>query len=391
MQPVSKQTREYILSLDIERDARVLKERLNIGRDALDYFCASSSILKAGVRAGLSLYDIAIMCCRNDNLGEVPSKLELLFSMAAELAASAIENGRWHHAAALRALEEQLSPRGGSLFDQTPNKRVQKAVSAMDLSHYSEDLTSLSAKRENIPSMIQSCASDSSSDNGDGDGDDCEEWAANLIADVGLDKSMTAIGKKTRSSSMESDSSNESEEDEGFWYTKPDFLPDSSLDSDDDESVSWSPTNSPRDPSFLESTMRHSYNPFGASRRASIVLPSEEYNESFKQFRSPSKVTFADLRDETYLDSHPKYKHSNSDVGHADVPRIPRPEAAMRRSQSYSALSSTITEKMATEDEDALQVHRPIDPEQHREYFLKFIDLVIVRETTAAAQLKVGS
>lgn len=374
----------------------MLKERLNICRDALDYFCASSSILKAGVRAGLSLYEIAIMCCRNDNLGEIPSKLEMLFSMAAELAASAIENGRWHHAAASRALEEQLSPKGGSLLAQTPNKRVQKAVSAMDLSHYSEDLASLAAKRENIPAMIQSCASDSSSDNGDCDveGEDCEEWAANLIADVSMDKSMPAIGKKTRSISVESDSSNDSDN-EGFWHTKPDFSPDSSVDSDD-ESVSWSPTNSPSDSCFFENSMRHSYNPFGANRRASIILPSEDYNESFRQFRSPAKVTFADVhdisheRDELWLDVHPKYKHSNSDVGHALVPAIPRPEATIRRSQSYSALSSTLAEKLTTEEEDT-QVHRAMDPEQHREYFLKFIDLVIVRETTAAAQLKVGS
>jgi hypothetical protein len=318
----------------------------------------------------------------------------MLFSMASELAAAAIENGRWHHAAASRALEEQLSPKGGSLFGQLTNKRVPKAVSAMDLSHYADDFGSLATRRENIPAMIQSCASDSSSDNGDPDGEECEEWAANLIADVSLDKTMTTITKKTRSSSLESDSSNESDH-EGFWYTRPDYSPANSEDSDD-ESISWSPTNSPPDSSFFENTMRHSYNPFCANRRASIVLPSDDFNESFKQFRSPAKVTFADLndasneRDERGLDSQPKYKHSNSDVGHSPIPMLPRPEATIRRSQSYSALSSTLAEKLAAEEEDA-QLHRPIDPEQHREYFLKFIDLVIVRETTAAAQQKVGS
>lgn len=393
-EPISKKTRDYVLSLDIEKDARVLKERLNIGREALDYFCASSSILKAGVRAGLCLYDIAIMCCRNDNMGEVPSKLEMLFSMASELAAAAIENGRWHHAAASRALEEQLSPKGGSLFAQLTSKRVPKAVSAMDLSNYADDLGALALKRDYIPAMIQSCASDSSSDNGDPDGEECEEWAANLIADVSMDKTMPTMTKKERSRSLESDSSNDSEH-EGFWYTRPDFSPANS-ETSDDESVSWSPTNSPPDTGFFENTMRHSYNPFCASRRASIMLPADDYNESFKQFRSPAKVTFADLndasnqRDERRLDSQPKYKHSNSDVGHLAVPTLPRPDTTMRRSQSYSALSSTLAEKLAAEEEDA-QVHRPIDPEQHRDYFLKFIDLVIVRETTAAAQQKVGS
>ena len=374
----------------------MLKERLNISREALDYFCASSSILKAGVRAGLCLYDIAIMCCRNDNMGEVPSKLEMLFSMASELAAAAIENGRWHHAAASRALEEQLSPKGGSLFAQLTNKRVPKAVSAMDLSSYADDFGALATKRENIPAMIQSCASDSSSDNGDADpeGEECEEWAANLIADVSMDKSMTTIATKARSTSLESDSSNEESEHEGFWYTRPDYSPANSEHSDD-ESISWSPTNSPPDTSFFDNTMRHSYNPFSAGRRSSIIFHPEDFNESFKQFRSPAKVTFADLndasneRDERGLDSLPKYKHSNSDVGHSPVPTIPRPDTKMRRSQSYSALSSTLAEKLTAEEEDA-QVHRPIDPEQHREYFLKFIDLVIVRETTAASQQKVG-
>lgn len=39
------------------------------------------------------------MCCRHDDAGEVPSKLEVLTKMASELVTSAVENGRWHHAA----------------------------------------------------------------------------------------------------------------------------------------------------------------------------------------------------------------------------------------------------------------------------------------------------
>jgi hypothetical protein len=388
------------MSLDIERDARLLRERLNICREALDYFCASSTILKAGVSAGLSLYNIAVMCCRNDNMGEAPSKLEMLFSMASELAESAVENGRWHHVAASRALEEQLSPKGGSLFAHTPNKAVHKTMSAINLSHYSEDLASLSVQTKKgriVPGMIQSSASDSSSDNGEVDRDDCEEWAANLIADVSIDQSMAVIGKKTRSISIESDSSNESEP-EGFWYINPGASPDSSVASDDG-SVNWSPVNSPQDTSFLElsaSSLRNSFNPFSASRRASIILAPDEMNESFIQFRStPSKVTFAEEpqtgheREDRGLPKHPEFKHSNSDVGHKDVPpQIPRPEASMmKRSQSYSALTSTLAEKLATEEEDT-KLHRAVDPEHYREYFLKFIDLVIVRETTAASQLK---
>lgn len=396
-QPVSKETKDYILSLDIERDARLLRERLNICREALDYFCASSSLLKAGVRAGLTLYDIAVMCCRNDNLGEDPSKLEMLFSMASELAESAIENGRWHHAAASRALEEQLSPRGGSLFAQSPSNAVHKTMSAVNLSRYSEEFSLLSARatKGNVPGMVQSSASDSSSDNGEVDEDDCEEWAANLISDVSIERSMPVTGKKTRSISIESDSSNESDG-EGFWYTNPGASPDFS----DEESVNWSPANSPVESNFLElsasnSFRRNSFNPFSTARRASIILANDDVNESFKHFRStPSKVTFAEepptnhVHEDRGLADHPLFKHSNSDVGHSEVPHMARPESTMRRSQSYSALSSTLADKLATEDEDPTKAHRSIDPEHYREYFLKFIDLVIVRETTAASQLK---
>jgi len=133
-EPMSPKTKEYILSLNIEKDAKMLRERLNICSEALDYFYASSSILKAGTKAGLSLYEIAVMCCRNDNLGEVPSKLEVLFGMAGDLAESAIQNDRWGLAAASQALQEQLSPHGGSLL--TPNLKnsfTRKAASAFDL------------------------------------------------------------------------------------------------------------------------------------------------------------------------------------------------------------------------------------------------------------------
>merc|ERR1719410_906921 len=105
---VSKKTREYILSLDIEDDAHTLKERFNISEEALDLFRASNRILKTGIEMGLNLYDIATMCCRNDNGGVLKSHLEKITSQATELASVAVENGRWHHSAASRALEDQL-------------------------------------------------------------------------------------------------------------------------------------------------------------------------------------------------------------------------------------------------------------------------------------------
>ena len=80
--------------------------------DVLDYYRSSCQILKAGIRAGLTLYDIcSAILCKNDPGGVVPSKLEMLTSMASELAMSAVHNGRFHHATASWALEEQLATR----------------------------------------------------------------------------------------------------------------------------------------------------------------------------------------------------------------------------------------------------------------------------------------
>merc|ERR1719330_2216960 len=64
-QPLSKRSKKFIQSLDIEADVKMLRERLRLPLKALDYFRASSKILQEGVKAGLTLYDIAIICCRN--------------------------------------------------------------------------------------------------------------------------------------------------------------------------------------------------------------------------------------------------------------------------------------------------------------------------------------
>ena len=400
---MSQATKDYILKLDIEKDARILKERLNVCTEALDYFCASSSILKAGVNAGLSLYDIAIMCCRNDNLGEIPSKLEILISMAADLAESAIENGRWHHAAASKALVEQLSPKGGSLltYAATGSKAL-KALSAVDLVQYAEAMVSMDAyvatkKDASVPGGVMSSGSDSSSDNG-GDveeQEECQEWATNVIADISLDKGNAAVVKKGRSSSIGSAGSDDSSDGVGFWYTNPNASPDLLVESDD-ESISWSPANSPPNRSFMELSaagLRSSLNSLsGMSRRASVVLLHDEnHGSSAPLFRSSSKVTFANdpltanVREEMDLPDHTQFKHSKSDVGHLETPTLLRTASMMRRSQSYSALTSTLVEN---HDEEDARLHRTVNPEKYREYFLKFIDLVIVRETTSASQLK---
>mmetsp|Transcript_27405 Transcript_27405/g.62926 ORF Transcript_27405/g.62926 Transcript_27405/m.62926 type:complete len:441 (-) Transcript_27405:1157-2479(-) len=69
-EPLSKKSRSYIMHLNIESDIRVLKERLHIQSEALDIFRASCKLLQAGIKAGLTLYEVALMCCRYDDAGE---------------------------------------------------------------------------------------------------------------------------------------------------------------------------------------------------------------------------------------------------------------------------------------------------------------------------------
>lgn len=78
-QPLSKKSKEYVLGLDIEADVRMLQERLNMQNDVLDYFRSSCLILKAGVRAGLTLHDICSeIMCRNDPSGELYNVVALV-------------------------------------------------------------------------------------------------------------------------------------------------------------------------------------------------------------------------------------------------------------------------------------------------------------------------
>jgi hypothetical protein len=388
------------MNLNIEKDARLLEERYNICRDALDYFRASSSILKAGVKAGLTLYEIACMCCRNDNLGEIPSKLEVLFSMASELAHNAVENGRWHHAAASRALVEQLSPKGGSLLVTNNKAGMSKSVSMVHFSQHDAagvPVLAPPACENALPSMIQSSASDSSSDTLE-EHEDCEEWAANLIADVSMDKSIAMLQNTTkgRSPSIDSDSSDElglSSSPQGFWHVRPGSS--AAEDSDDEEgSITWSPGNSPREfidlPASSFGGRRESYNPSAPGRRASILSP----NLPPMMYKSPSKVTFSETIEPPPLvymsasiaDIEHEYKRcSSSDAVQPPSLFPPKSESnGIKRSLSYSALS----ERMHEEEKEASiqKPHTFQENEKYRDYFLKFVDLVIVRETSAAAR-----
>lgn len=356
----------------------MLKEQLNIGGKAIDYFRASSKLLQAGVKAGLSLYDIAIMCCRNDNAGEVPSKLEVLTSMASELASSAVANGRWHHAAASKALADQLSPEGGSLL-QSPIHFF-KSVSSIDLVSFGAEGSAAESK-SGVPAMTLSTGSETSSEDVDDsvvDREECEEWAAGVIADVSMDKSMSILQSPgmRRSESMCSERSgdtNLSSSPKGFWYKKPGSFPKEESESD---SFSWSPHLSSK--SLLNDDMRFT---------AKV--------ESDETFLSPTNVAFAESFSGGFLLPPPAtvdvstFKKASCVANVSGNSVLTKKSSGLSRSHSYSAFSdlrrsSTISSKSG---EFGLPPIDESESDKFRGYFAKFVDLVVARETTALASL----
>lgn len=405
LQPLSAEFKDYVLHLDIEADARLLHERLNICEEAIDIFRASSSLLKAGVKAGLTLYDIAVMCCRNDNQGEIPSKLERFSSMASELSSIAIENEKWHHAAASRAIEDQLTPKKSRQFThgRAASCRLRKCVSSGEFLTLSgdsgESLDEVIAKRES-PGMTGSSASDSSLDAGDVlvETEECEEWAASIIADVSVDQVSPLTRRGVRSDSVASDDGSSdsllSSSPKGFWHVRPGTSPN---DDDDDESITWSPHSSPRG-----SAQESRFGSPPSSPPGHHFTLGVNANAKANTFSKRPSVHFAPiLSDETPF--MPALNILNVKAAAADdvtPPKVEmeRQESGLTRSKSHPALSHSFSQISSTSSstEVASPRRRPKrfseEYENYRKYYEKFIDLVVVREMTAAVHhSKIGS
>jgi hypothetical protein len=348
-QPLSNETKKYIKNLDIDSDCRLLKETLNIQGAALDFFRVSNKILKEGVKAGLSLYEIAIMCCRNDDLGEVPSKLEILTEMASELATSALNNGRWNHAAASRAIAQQLSP--GNIAGQS-SPRFFSSTSCADLpSVFHMDLN------HEVPGRALSSASDASSDTGDVcdndiERDECEEWAAREIARL----SSEAERKDANSCNCESETcavdNLSSSPAKGFWITRPGEA--SQFDLDDDDTVIWSPSVSPKISKNL--FLKYCSDSPSDGILGEFLLPPPA------KFRGPALQVMS-MRNQISSEKLGLPKSKSFAALHSLRSLTP---------DSFSAVSSLTL----TGDES----------DQWKETFYKFVDLVIARETSAVAQ-----
>jgi len=400
VQPLSDTFKNYILNLDIEADARLLHEHLNICEEAIDIFRASSSLLKAGVKAGLSLYSIAVMCCRNDNLGEIPSKLERLSSMASELSSIALENEKWHHTAASRAIVDQLTPQRANFLSRgrAAGYRMNKSASSgefLSLSSGSGETLEQEIAKRDSPGMAHSSASDSSSDTDEVivETEECEDWAASLIADMSKEEGNPVTRKGARSGSIASDDgSNDSllsSSPKGFWTVRPGASP--IPNDEDDASLQWSPQTSLRDtidegrlfatPPAGCFSLGANANSTSTSKRPSVsfapILPST----TSKPLKLPATVNVSEFKS-TVMKSRFVDDGQRQDSG------------GMIRSKSHPALSRSFSVTSSSSDA-ALPKRSPKlfteEYENFRKYYLKFIDLVVVREMTAAVHSKIAT
>jgi len=77
--PFDQETRDYIARLDVEKDAQILKE-LGLNEECIRTMKISTTLLKKGTFAGLSLYDIGFMASRMNP--DEPSELEKMVEQA---------------------------------------------------------------------------------------------------------------------------------------------------------------------------------------------------------------------------------------------------------------------------------------------------------------------
>lgn len=303
----------------------------------------------------MSLYEIAILCCRNDDLGEVPSKLERLTQMATELATSAVHNGRWHHAAASRAIAEQLSPRPVAWSSSSTMPRFLKSASSADMTSFIPPDTP-DEGGDDAPGMAHSSVSDASSDVGDEgdeniDREECDEWAAAVVADLDQNK----LNEVDISTNREDDSFLSSSP-KGFWVTRPG---ESLCNDSDDDTITWSPHVSPRNTKLLSADHLFPLVPkvtFLDPLVGSLILPPA----ASLQTNSPSPILYM----------RPPSK-STSGISKSQS------FAAFHSLSTVSNISTSIHSKAQAPDDDS---------DAWKGYFSKFVDLVIERETAAAAR-----
>lgn len=272
-----------------------------------------------------------------------------------------------------------------------------------------------------IPGMTQSGGSDSSSFSDNAENEELDEWpaeneepekpdkwAADLVNAVSLDTSSRLV-TKPRSHSIESDTSSDEGHEGRFWRTSPNSEEEGSWDgsvdqesesNEDEDSVTLSQTNSPSKEIFglsimHENRIKKNEKYLNQSPLLNDLGPVSNLQENteIKALntrvvpRMPVRVSFANINNMNLdLDSKngiPRLSENDDDEKDFYVSSF-KPLAKMGRSRSYSALSSSLTENQ-TNEENKSGKNTLFTQDQYREYFLKFVDLAVVREITAAA------
>jgi hypothetical protein len=377
--------------------------------------------------------------------------LETLTAMASELALSAVYNGRFHHATASWALEEQLASRRclttnttsrkfSTRFDSsrcTLTRRLSSTPSLKNFAYvrsfsdFTEELSkvdsSFSACRASgsthttdcasgsthttdcTPGNVLSSQSDNSSDGDDDDDDyaesvviECQEesaageWAAALVAVADL--SMDNIGRdRSVSESSSSDGSINalSKSPVGFWYVRPGTsLIRCESEDYDDEPICWTAS--------VEST-RHTddshKSPLGSSGfigDTHVFSPSGDFvssnlgkvlAETSLIDCTPTPTTIEICNPSNSADDEfCPLPIDDSLATNGKISYKPLKYTGMNRSMSYSAF---ITHNRAPMPETSMssKLNRSTSmaPTQtgdlFRTYFIKFIDLLVQRET----------
>ena len=362
--------------------------------------------------------------------GEVPSKLEVLTSMASELALSAVHNGRFHHATASLALEEKLSTHR-LVINRQPSSKFPTALktrpvvrsasssffsrvaSLDDASAFTGDLSrigsgvsadfneSQSSKNNSQcpPGTALTSQSDDSSEGDedagsfaiDGPDDNAAgEWAAALVAvaDQSMDTDIMFGGRNrsvSESSSDESLSSALSKSPVGFWYVRPGSAMNDSYEDDEPSCTSPSTQSSMHsNPAELSLSLPRILSPSGISNSNLGKILTESKFNSPQESLLPTEDVLTD--------------RLGPITTSFDLPTTPL--KTMSRSMSYSAFS---THKSASHSYNHMKSNvsrsilnnvRNISSSTHehdlfRTYFVKFVDLLVVRETERVLHSKV--
>lgn len=336
------------------------------------------------------------MACRLDDAAELPSRLEVLLTSAAELSYTAVENQRWHHKVAATSILDQLRTSNSPPppLPAPPSPQMLKAHRAPAA----------------LPSVLATSSEDDSAEEmglDEDEGSPSDEWrpsspapplaspnpemwaSAAIETTSRLSVVIPPPPKRNRSSSNSSEASSASRSPGGFWIKRPT----SPIDRDASLSFATSPTSA--DGSFdadelIPGLSLDHASPKARSRDDAGLLEEvgRKRASCLSSFQSATNLA-GDLERELRL----------SEVEAAPPPSsasLLPPPLPLKRSQSYSAFSSSARSPDATTDplNSSATVFGGKDKEALvREYFKNILALMLENEIKAhcLAARKTGS